>query len=61
MNQENLPLLAGYGDETLSIEAANQLVRMAEDTSHPAYTGEDLPVADKAALLRKAAILQKGS
>jgi hypothetical protein len=61
MNRENLPLLAAYGDETLSIEAANQLVQMAEDTSHPVYAGEDLPVADRTALLRKVASLQQSS
>ncbi|MGH7169430.1 MAG: hypothetical protein ACRELG_04035 [Gemmataceae bacterium] len=59
MNQENLPLLAAYRDAALSIEAADQLVQMTENPSHPAYAGEDLPEADKAALLRKAALQQK--
>ncbi len=55
MNREHLPLLAAYRDERLSVEAAEQLVRMSEDVSIPAYAGEDLPTADRADLLRKAA------
>ncbi len=58
VEHEKLPLLAAYRDTTLSVEAAEQLVRMSEDASYPAYTGEDLPAADETALLRKAAQLQ---
>jgi len=61
MNHENLPLLAAYCDDRLSVEAAEQLVSMAEDTSIPAHDGEDLPKADLAALLRKARQAQKVS
>jgi len=59
MEREKLPLLAAYCDTTLTVEAAEQLVRMAEDDSYPAYAGEDLPSAGKAALLRKAEQLQQ--
>ena len=54
-------LLAAYRDETLTVEAANQLVRMAEDSSYPVHAGEDLPTADKAALLHKAALSRNNS
>jgi hypothetical protein len=61
VNREKPPLLAAYAAETLSAEAAEQLVRMSEDASSPAYAGEDLPAADKSALLQKAAQPQKSS
>ena len=57
---EQLPLLAAYRDDRLSTEAAEELVRLSEDASIPAHTGEDLPRADKAALLRKARVTQRG-
>lgn len=41
-------------DGTLSPEAAAQLVAMLEDESIEAHTGEDLPQADREALLAKA-------
>ncbi|MBY0230772.1 MAG: hypothetical protein K2W96_15910 [Gemmataceae bacterium] len=53
-----LPLLVAYRDDRLSDEAAEQLARMAEDPSLPTHKGEDLPLADKAALLRKARATQ---
>jgi len=59
MNTKELPLLAAYCDDKLSMEAAEQLVHMAEDTSIPVHAGEDLPKADRAALLRKAGLPQK--
>jgi len=59
VEQKNLPLLAAYRAKTLTVEAAQELVRMLEDQSIPAHAGEDLPTADKAALLRKAARLQE--
>ncbi len=58
MNHDKQPLLVAYRDESLSEEAAQQLIALSEDTSSPSQTGEDLPMADKAALLRKAAIVQ---
>jgi hypothetical protein len=61
VNREQLPLLPAYCDDTLSVQAAEQLVCMAEDTSIPAHAGEDLPKADRAALLRKASQTQKVS
>jgi hypothetical protein len=54
LNRDKPPLLPAYCDEQLSVEAAQQLVRMAEDTSHPTGEGKELPAADKAALLKKA-------
>ena len=60
MSNEQLPLLAAYRDDKLSTEAAEELVRLTEDASIPTHTGEDLPKADKAALLRKARVTQKG-
>jgi hypothetical protein len=56
MKEEKLPLLAAYGDKALSVEAAEQLVRLAEDATLHAATGEDLPMADKEKLLRKVAL-----
>ena len=53
VDRERLPLLAAYADDRLSVQAAEELVRLAEDASIPEHAGEDLPKADKAALLRK--------
>ena len=53
MNSEKLPLLAAYCDDTLSVEAAEQLVRMSEDRSMPACEGEDLPTVAQWALREK--------
>jgi hypothetical protein len=58
-NREQLPLLAAYCDSTLSVEAAEQLAGMVEDASIPTHAGEDLPKADREALLRKARQVQK--
>lgn len=58
VNQEHFPLLAAYRDDRLSVEAAEQLVHMTEDASIPAHAGEDLPTADRAALLRRAKAAQ---
>ncbi len=52
-NRAQLPLLAAYCDSTISVEAAEQLVSMAEDASIPVHTGDDLPKADREALLQK--------
>ena len=60
MSDEQLPSLAAYRDDTLSTEAAEELVRMSEDASLPTHAGEDLPRADKAALLRKVRVTQQG-
>lgn len=54
VNQDQLPLLAAYRDEALAFQAAEQLVEMLEDPAVEARKGEDLPKADRAALLRKA-------
>jgi hypothetical protein len=59
VNQEPLPMLAAYRDNSLSAEAAEEIVRLVEDSSTPVHAGEDLPLADKAALLRKALATQK--
>ncbi len=59
VEREKPPQLAAYCDATLSMEGAEQLVRMSEDASCLVHAGEDLPIADKAALLRKAASLQR--
>lgn len=45
--------LVAYRDDQLSVEAAEQLVRLSEDLTIQGQTGEELPMADKAALLRK--------
>jgi hypothetical protein len=58
-NNAKLPLLVAYCDDKLSTEAAEELVRVSGDQSVPAQAGEDLPTANKAALLRKTAELQK--
>lgn len=55
---ETLHQLPAYCDDTLSVEAAQQLVRMAKDKSYPAAKGQDLPTGDKQALLKKAAVLE---
>ena len=60
IRNEQFPLLAAYRDDNLSTEAAEELVRLTEDALIPAHTGEDLPRADKVALLRKAEVTQKG-
>ena len=60
MPVEQTPSLAAYRDDKLSTEVAEELVRLSEDASIPAHAGEDLPKADKAALLRKARVTQQG-
>jgi hypothetical protein len=54
VKQDQQPLLAAYRDNALCSEAAEQLARMLEDGTTPTHAGEDLPKADRAALLRKA-------
>jgi hypothetical protein len=44
--------LAAFCAGTLSMEAAEQLVRMSEDDSCPRHEGRDLPPACKATLLK---------
>jgi hypothetical protein len=59
MKKKKLPLLIAHRDRTLSVEAAEQLVRMSEDQSLPVHEGRDLPTANRAALLKKAARKKK--
>ena len=59
MNQESLPLLVAYRDERLSVEGAQQLLRMRQDQSIERHEGKDLPEANVAALLKKARQLQE--
>jgi hypothetical protein len=54
MTREPAPLVAAHADKALSLEAAQQLVQMAEDAYQPGQSGPDLPLADRAALLRNA-------
>jgi len=54
MSCTRTPLLVAYRDDKLSVEAAEQLVRMAQDPTVPTHLGEELPAADRAALLQKA-------
>jgi len=56
MKEEKLPLLAAYADKALSLEAAEELLRLSEDATMHAASGEDLPTIDKDTLLRKAAL-----
>ena len=53
MPEERIPHLTAYRDDTLSTEAAEELVRLSGDASIPAHVGEELPMANKAVLLRK--------
>lgn len=46
--------MAFLRDETLCFQAAEQLVRMLEGPAPVARKGEDLPKADRAALLMRA-------
>lgn len=49
-------MLVAYSDEKLSLEAAQQLVKMAEDDSLPTAQGADLPVMlteDQAQIITK--------
>jgi hypothetical protein len=47
--------LPAFWDDNLSVAAAKELVQLAKDASVPVHSGADLPLADKAALLKKAA------
>jgi hypothetical protein len=53
VKRDKQPLLAVYRDQSLCFEAVEQLARMLEDATIPTHAGEDLPKADRAALLRK--------
>lgn len=48
------PLLPAFADEKLSVEGAEQLVRMAEDETVTTARGQDLPLADRDALMNAA-------
>lgn len=54
VKNEKLPLLVAYCADTPGSEALEQLVAMQEDRSTQKPVGQDLPQADRAALLRKA-------
>src|SRR6266404_3364146 len=42
VNEERIPLLVAYADAALSIEAAEELVRLSEDATIAIAVGEDL-------------------
>lgn len=45
--------LPAHADDRLSVEAAEQLVALAEDPAVTVTAGEDLPLADREAMLRR--------
>jgi hypothetical protein len=47
-------MLAAHAATTVSVEAAEELVRLMEDKNTPRHSGKDLPQADKETLLRRA-------
>ena len=51
---EEMPVrLAAFHDDQLSVEAAEQLVQMRKDDSLPTHSGNDLPTADRTAIMIK--------
>lgn len=53
MTEKPLSVLPGLCHHELTQEMADQLVAMLEDPNHPTFEGEDLPLADKTAILAR--------
>ena len=55
VNAQKLPLLVAFHEHSLSPEAADQMVSMLENPNRPEPFGEELPKADRDAVLQKLA------